>query len=340
MAEPDAELIAALGRLNLQADETAIQPLRGVNSRIWLVDHATGPLIAKRYFRAGADDRDRLAAEWAFVNHAVKLGLTCIPRPIARDSDSGVAIYEFVPGRQLRAGEVGPEQVAAAARFFLALNGVAARALANDLPAGAEACFTLSDHIDLVEARIDRLCIIDADASPLDRAAAFLVQRLRAQWRTAKAGAIAAAEARGWALTAPLGAAERCVSPSDFGFHNAILRPDGSLCFIDFEYAGWDDPAKMVADFFCQPAVPVPLAEFEPFLALTMQFAPDPASLAERARLLLPVLRIKWCCIMLNAFLPEHARRRSFADPQRDLPALKSSQLEKAQAAVAALASF
>ena len=25
--------------------------------------------------------------------------------------------------------------------------------------------------------------------------------------------------------------------------------------FIDFEYAGWDDPSKLICDFFCQPAV-------------------------------------------------------------------------------------
>ena len=31
---------------------------------------------------------------------------------------------------------------------------------------------------------------------------------------------------------------------------------DGRLWFIDFEYAGWDDPAKTVCDFFCQPGLP------------------------------------------------------------------------------------
>src|SRR5258708_29751946 len=41
-----------------------------------------------------------------------------------------------------------------------------------------------------------------------------------------------------------------------FGFHNALLRPSQELCFLDFEYAGHDDPAKMVGDFFSQPAIP------------------------------------------------------------------------------------
>ena len=34
-----------------------------------------------------------------------------------------------------------------------------------------------------------------------------------------------------------------CILPGDFGFHNAIRTTKG-VKFIDFEFAGWDDPAK------------------------------------------------------------------------------------------------
>ena len=47
----------------------------------------------------------------------------------------------------------------------------------------------------------------------------------------------------------------RCLSPSDFGFHNALLRGRPGVpgardwVFLDFEYFGWDDPAKTVPIF-------------------------------------------------------------------------------------------
>ena len=47
----------------------------------------------------------------------------------------------------------------------------------------------------------------------------------------------------------PILGLDKCLSPSDFGFHNVIVEKDKILRFIDFEYAGWDDPAKMVSDF-------------------------------------------------------------------------------------------
>ena len=44
----------------------------------------------------------------------------------------------------------------------------------------------------------------------------------------------------------------KILSPSDVGFHN-ILRIKNKLYFHDFEYAGWDDPYKLVVDILIQP---------------------------------------------------------------------------------------
>ena len=51
----------------------------------------------------------------------------------------------------------------------------------------------------------------------------------------------------------------RTLSPSDFGFHNTLRRPDGELAFLDFEYFGWDDPAKTITDFLLHPGMQLPL---------------------------------------------------------------------------------
>ena len=124
---------------------------------------------------------------------------------------------------------------------------------------------------------------------------------------------------------------DRCISPSDFGFHNVLLKNDGALCFIDFEYAGWDDPAKLIGDFFCQPAVPVPPVYFDEFAAMVVSYSVRPEALRERAYLLLPAFQIKWCCIMLNEFLPAAAQRRQFADPTSSLDQRQRKQLDKTE---------
>src|SRR5439155_21002106 len=59
----------------------------------------------------------------------------------------------------------------------------------------------------------------------------------------------------GMSFEKEIAADQRTLSPSDFGFHNALRQADGRIIFLDFEYFGWDDPAKMIADFLLHPAM-------------------------------------------------------------------------------------
>src|SRR5258707_15893745 len=63
--------------------------------------------------------------------------------------------------------------------------------------------------------------------------------------------------AAGLAFDAELPQEWRSLVPSDFGFHNSLRRPDGSLAFLDFEYFGWDDPVKLTADILLHPGKPL-----------------------------------------------------------------------------------
>lgn len=333
-AEADDALIALLGRSGF-AGAGAISRLRaaGGNNRIYVTDTDRGRVIAKRYFQSAHDQRDRRHAEWAFLQYAERLRLGCVPRAIASDPTTGITIFEHVDGRRPAASDIGGPQLREATGFFLALNGPDRHALAAELGNASEACFSLSDHLALVDHRVARLASI-VPATPADREAASLVGDLCRDWERIRRDVEAGLGAD---LAAVLPPEQRCVSPSDFGFHNALIRPDGSLCFLDFEYAGWDDPAKMVTDFFCQPAVPVAMRHFEEFLSASVGYARDGQALQARTRALLPVIRIKWCCIMLNQFIPDAAKRRSFADPEADMESSKRGQIEKVRAVLGRL---
>ena len=78
-------------------------------------------------------------------------------------------------------------------------------------------------------------------------------------WSCGQARLTEDARDAGLSIDRALRADECCLSPSDFGFHNALVDERAGLTFLDFEYAGRDDPAKLVSDFFCQPEIPVPL---------------------------------------------------------------------------------
>ena len=182
----------------------------------------------------------------------------------------------------------------------------------------------MCEHLDLVSRRIDRLQQISGEDSEAEEARHLVREKVMPAWER-----IFKTASREWPEKGRgTHRATACVSPSDFGFHNSLLGEDGRLRFFDFEYAGWDDPAKMAADFFCQPRIPAPDSEFPRIGARLAELFPQDAEVAERARSLWPVYRMKWICIMLNEFLPAGKTRRGFSLGEEAQVALRRQRLE------------
>lgn len=300
----------------------ALEPLSGgANNRVFRVKVNGQVLLLKSYFKHPADKRDRLRAEFSFCKFAWDKGLRCLPRPFACDPEKQLGLYEFIEGERIRPAGVNEDLVRQALDFFRELNRHKQSPQADELPVASEACFSVLGHLQCIKRRVQNLAAIEG-ASPIDRkAAAFVRNRLLKAWETISGKILDQAASKGIAVDKEISQEERCLSPSDFGFHNAFMLPDGSLRFIDFEYSGWDDPAKTVCDFFCAPEVPVPMRYFNGFMK----------EIAERAATLFPAYQVKWCCIVLNEFQTVGAQRRLFAAKGADLKRRKALQLEKAE---------
>ena len=303
----------------------------GRNNRVYRLETDNGPsLVLKLYFSDPRDARDRLGAEWNFITHAWSRGIRNLPEPLACDAAEHAGLFGFVQGRKLTASEVTQAHVDAAIDFVLASNKPPRPALA---PA-SEACFSLAEHIAMVERRVERLMMLDATAPHADEAQRLVREELFPAWNAVKKRLKSNTVAAGLAMDHPLRPDECCLSPSDFGFHNALLDSEGQLTFLDFEYAGRDDPAKLVSDFFCQPEVPVPVNHHAHFIdRLAQWLSPDAATVA-RCRMLLDAYRIKWTCIILNDFLPLGSARRAFAS-ETGRAIRSADQLAKASAKIA-----
>jgi hypothetical protein len=317
-----ADIFLAAG---IDSGEMKINPIYGGgNNRVVSVKTIDGKYLVKTYYSHPTDKRNRLASEFSFLSYALNIGLDCIPKPVFCDKKNNIGLYEFVEGRKLDSSELTSQHISEAATFIKGLNAGIDRDPA--LPTASEGCFSIEQHFSIIDFRLIRLRNISSDTES-ERQALSFVREIESSWKKTKDLVSARCES----ITKELGVEDRCISPSDFGFHNALLKKSGNVCFIDFEYAGWDDPAKMVDDFFLQPAVSVSYNYFEDFVLEALDYSKNKAKLAERAHLLFPVFKIKWCCLMLNEFLPVAAKRRQFANPNIDSEHSKRSQLEKVQ---------
>ncbi|NLF67504.1 MAG: aminoglycoside phosphotransferase family protein [Candidatus Anammoximicrobium sp.] len=309
-----------------------IAPLAGgANNAVFRVDVPAGTFLLKQYFTHPADDRDRFAAETAFCCFAREHGIGAAPQLLASCAEQRLALFEFIAGRVVSAAEIDDGLIGQTVRFCRQLQDAQGAPAAEALPAAAESCFSIRQHLACVDRRIRRLQALDAESELQRDVRRFACEELAPCWEATQEQVLVQCRALGIAPQEELGAADRVLSPSDFGFHNALLDRRGQLRFFDFEYAGWDDPAKLVCDFFCQVEVPVPLALFPLFCHGIVSRLPEPERVRQRIDALFPVYRVKWCCIVLNEFLPlGQARRRFSAANQR--PARQPElQFRKAQ---------
>lgn len=335
MNAPDRAMVERLTILsNLGPVHRITQVTGGSNNRVFRVEAACGSAILKAYYRHPADTRDRLGAEFAFSRFARAAGIRSVPNALASDPVAGLGLFELVDGKRL--AYATEYLVAEAIEFVRDLNAERWRPAAARLPLAAEACFSIEEHLGLVGGRSNRLGDIRPESEIDLEAVRFVRRELLPAWETVRSGTRALARSLGLSLDRPLDPLARCVSPSDFGFHNVVVSPDGRATFLDFEYAGWDDPAKLVCDFFCQPAVPVSEGYFDNFANRATEGFAEPRSALARCRLLMPVYRIKWVCIRLNEFLPVGFGRRQFAKND-ELELRKHQQLEHARSALAAI---
>lgn len=132
--------------------------------------------------------------------------------------------------------------------------------------------------------------------------------------------------------TKPISRLQKILSPSDFGMHNAIYNHQNNFNFIDFEYFGWDDPVKLVADFL-HHAGQDSISQ-EDRLEILKNFAQQSSLDADffmRLSTILDLVGLEWILIILNIANPEVLQRRMYANPELNIPDLLEQRLKKAR---------
>ncbi|MDP6564719.1 MAG: phosphotransferase [Alphaproteobacteria bacterium] len=299
----------------------------GGNNRLYRVEAADGRHYAlKSYMHRGDDERDRLGAEFGGLVFLRAQGIRGrVPNAVARDPVRHCALFDWIDGEPV--GRPAPQDLFEALIFVLDLYRLAQRPEAAILPLASEACLSAAELTRQIDRRMDRLLVIDDQ-----RLRRFLIDDFAPAYERCCDEAAVAYEARDFDFQQSIAHRHATLSPSDFGFHNALRRADGRLVFIDFEYFGWDDPVKLVADFMLHPGMTLD-GEFRGRFrrGAVAVFGGDP-DFEWRLRLLYPLYAMRWCMILLNEFLPERWARRDYAGGHGQREHAQTAQLAKAVA--------
>ncbi len=282
------------------------QVKRGGNNCVYKITIEEEAILGKVYHRDTHDSRDRFGQEVAFLKYLESIEIKASPALIAKDRTAGVVCLDWIEGADFDSQLVPSESYWMQCFSFLKNIQVGKNSIeAKSLPDGSEAAFSLRAHLALLQNRRDYWQAHNQIIPEEIRS--FLMTELDEEYKKLAKELISHPD-----FNKELKPDEKIISPSDFGLHNAKLDKDGKLAFFDFEYAGWDDPAKTIADFFTQPAFPAPWKEFDNLISILSEiFSTNVMDcLLKRLPLINRIIRLKWCYILLNDFHPTSSRRR------------------------------
>ncbi len=301
----------------------------GTNNQVFKVMGEGDPLLLKYYFHGSHDERNRLKVEFSFCRYAWDNGIRLVPQPLAKDDAAHIGLYGFIEGAPIVENKILEKDMRQVQDFIIELNKHRRDSRAQELIESSEPCYSIRDHLQCVAWRMEMLKGIDAELAVDQEAKNWINTELGPLWEMVREGVLRQVSAIKLDVDVSVDEQDRCLSQSDIGFHNVLRTPSGDLKFVDFEYAGWDDPAKMVCVFFSAPKVPVSLDYFEPFIKSIASILVYPDEFLKRSRILLPVHFVRWYCILLNIFSKSGTTRRSFALESQSIEQQKIERLNE-----------
>lgn len=288
---------------------TAIERIsEGSNGQVYkLIAQNDKLYVGKFYFRHQADNRDRLKTEVLSLRFLWEEGVRCISRPLAVNQKMACVIYEFVDGKKIQLEQLTLNDLEQCIHFIKQLRAIAQRCKYEKFNPASESCFSFQALVDNLNWRLSRL---EPSVEQYPGLYSFLNNELKPFYQQFLDEA-KSQFADSFESEIPQG--EKTLSSSDFGFHNALKRKDGKIIFLDFEYFGWDDPAKLIIDFLLHPAMQMNDALKKEFFHSAVSIFSNDSRLFDRIKRVYPFYGIKWCLIFLNEFRDDGWARRRFA---------------------------
>jgi len=285
----------------------------GRNSQVFLIEEGNNKWVVKKYHQHAKDPRNRLENETIFLSYLKDIGIAGVAEPIAVDIEKNLGLFSYLPG--VIPKSINDDIVYQAAEFIRAINEFRSEKAAKNLPKASETSFSVISHLNLVKHRVNRVNQIDPNGPIQKEVLTFVRSKLVRSLDNITADIIN--QYSDGKLKRVLPHESRIISPSDFGLQNMLVE-NNTIHFLDFEYSGWDDPAKLICDFGCHPEIPIKKQYLESFKDSFYSWFDGAEDSIRRSEILMNLYRLKWCCIILNEFTATGEHRRAYAGEAKD----------------------
>ena len=247
----------------------------------------------KQYPSPFLDKKKRLATEIMATKLLLKTGLS--PVPHKWDKDLNIAIFHWIEGSHIN--NIIDNHFYKLCEFTKILWMMSSN-LNLKVPYAAESCRSYIDLCNQIDKRLNQLLLIEN--LKLNN---FLVEEFQPLLNKTKKFSLENWPANN--INRDLDRKFLILSPSDFGFHNALQLTNSDIKFIDFEYFGLDDPVKLISDILWHPAMKITQKQKSLCTKLLLNIFQEDNFIKKRLNAAFSLYGLRWALIILNEFLPK-----------------------------------
>ena len=257
---------------------------------------------------------DRLISEFNATKYLSKV-CNYVNAPINKDDGLAVGIFDWIEGSSITT--INQNDINLCLNFLKSINDIKSEPQFTNLQYAASACLSGSDIECQIDDRLKTLLNFSVNSPDLNF---FLKNKF-----IPRSKEILNWSKQNWPddirFEKRIPRTQQILSPSDFGFHNAIRCSNGSLAFLDLEYFGWDDPVKLICDFTFHPGMNLTDEQIRVWIHNSLELFGS--HLNQKLNACMPLYGLIWCLILLNEYNPQFWQRRLMANRE-----IKSKQEE------------
>lgn len=298
----------------------------GGNSKVFCAEADGKKWAVKSYPPYAPNQRDRLLAECQTYEFLNQQHIPAVPSLKAISISERWLIIDWIDGAIPT--EYTTIDINQAIQFLTNIAALNNTPAAAELPLAAEACLSLDVLLQQIKQRTERLL---AQPEPDTTLIEFLTNDFQPIATQCQQQAIKGYQSNQLSTSDELPQQHRSLIPADFGFHNSLRDAKGNLHFFDFDYFGWDDPVKLLADILWHPKMQLSTGQQKQFVqGITTIYQKD-SLFTTRFKYTQPLFGLRWVLILLNEFIPAFWQNRQHAATQQSHEMAKAVQLKRAK---------
>ncbi len=268
----------------------------GRNNRIFISYKNKNKIIIKKYKKKYSTKFDRFLSEKKFIEFLKKKKIHNIPQIISSNKKDKINIFNFIEGRHIK--QIEKKHLNLCLDFLKKINKNTNYKNFRFQKA-SDSCLSIFEHIQSCSTRIKKFIKIYQKKKNIydKKIYNFLIKKIQPSFK--KVIKEINQNFTTYQKKNRIKESHMILSPSDFGFHNILISKNKTI-FIDFEYAGWDDPNKLLCDFILNPDYSISNTNQFYFLKKFSKIFKNKFSLSKKFHILKKLHFLKWVCVIIS----------------------------------------